>query len=154
MAFQTRARPISRAVRHVLDSPGARPLRFAGTGVTAGGLQLILLAVLTAHGWDALRGNLVAFLIAAQFNFAVSSLVTWRDRPSGSLLRRWMLFHVSIAVMAGLNMAVFAVAHDLVPTLVASALGIAAGACGNYVAGDRLVFRARTPKQISTGIAA
>lgn len=154
MIFQTRSRTIFHTVRQVLDSPAARPVRFAGTGVTAGGLQLVLLAVLTGHGWDAFPGNLVAFLIAAQFNFAVSSLVTWRDRLGGSLLRRWMLFHVSIAVMAGLNMAVFAVVRGLVPTLAASALGIAAGACGNYVAGDRLVFRAGTPKQMSTGIAA
>jgi putative flippase GtrA len=47
--------------------------------------------------------------------------------------------------MAAVNMATFAVLHALVPTLVASAAGIATAAMGNYLAGDRIVFRARAP---------
>jgi putative flippase GtrA len=127
-------------------------MRFAGTGVTAGGLQLILLATLTAHGWDTFLANLTAFLVAAQFNFLMSSVVTWRDRaPTGSLWRRWILFHGSIAVMAALNMVVFLAARHLVPALFASVLGIAAGACGNYVAGDRLIFRP-TSREATTSL--
>lgn len=132
----------SRPIHGLLDSTLARPLRFAGTGIAAGGLQLTLLAVLTAHGWEALPANIVAFLTAAQFNFVLSNVLTWRDRTlTDSIRRRWLLFHASIAVMALLNMLVFVALHDLVPTFVASALGIAAGACGNYAAGDRFVFR-------------
>ncbi len=132
----------SRVIHGFLESPAARPLRFAGTGVAAGTLQLVLLAILTTYGWDALLANLTAFLVAAQFNFLLSNVLTWRDRdPTHSLHRRWMLFHASIALMAVLNMLVFAASRDLVPVIAASVLGIAAGACGNYLTGDRLIFR-------------
>jgi putative flippase GtrA len=141
---------LSHLTRGLLDSPVARPLRFAGTGVAAGGLQLTLLAVLTARGWDTLPANVVAFVVAAQFNFLMSNVVTWRDRQlTGSIRRRWLLFHASIAVMALVNMLVFVAARDLVPALAASALGIAAGACGNYLAGDRLIFRQPSPVAFS-----
>ena len=142
---------LSLLTRGLLDSPVARPLRFAGTGVAAGGLQLTLLAVLTARGWNTLPANVVAFVVAAQFNFLMSNVVTWRDRQlTGSIRRRWLLFHASIAVMALVNMVVFVAARDLVPALAASALGIAAGACGNYLAGDRLVFRQPSSVTLST----
>ncbi len=142
MISHTPPRSFSHLMRGLLDSPLARPLRFAGTGVAAGGLQLSLLALLTARGWDALPANIVAFLTAAQFNFVMSTVVTWRDRHvTGSIRRRWLLFHASIAVMALVNMVVFVAARSVVPALAASALGIIAGACGNYVAGDRLIFR-------------
>jgi len=138
-------------MRGLLDSPIARPLRFAGTGVAAGGLQLTLLAVLTARGWDTLPANVVAFLVAAQFNFLMSNVLTWRDRQlTGSIRRRWLLFHTSIAVMALVNMLVFVAVRGLVPALAASALGIAAGACGNYLAGDRLIFRQASTAALSS----
>lgn len=142
MTSHIRSNSWYRPIHGLLDSPFTRPLRFAGTGIAAGGLQLTLLAVLTAHGWEALPANVVAFLTAAQFNFVMSNVLTWRDRAlTDSIRRRWLLFHASIAVMALLNMLVFVALHGLVPTVVASALGIAAGACGNYAAGDRLIFR-------------
>jgi putative flippase GtrA len=58
------------------------------------------------------------------------------------LWRRWATFHVSIAGMALLNMLVFAAARAAVSHLLAAALGICAGALGNFFIGDRLVFRA------------
>ena len=123
-------------------SPAARPLRFAGTGGVAGALQLLLLAFLTHRGWNALLANGLAFLLAAQVNFALSLTLTWHDRcVSGSLTRRWLLFHGSIAAMALVNMLTFAAVRSFLPTLAASVTGIAAGAVGNYLAGDRLVFR-------------
>jgi putative flippase GtrA len=132
-------------------SPAARPLRFVGTGGTAGAVQLLLLGVLTAHGWNAVLANGVAFLLAAQVNFALSLTVTWRDRHPEStrsgpatvawVTRCWLLFHGSIAAMAIVNMLTFAAARSFLPTLAASVTGIAAGAVGNYLAGDRLVFR-------------
>ncbi len=126
----------------ILSSPSIRPLRFAGTGMAAGTFQLALLFAFVHIGWHALAANVAAFLLAAQVNFALSSALTWRDRqPSRALWRRWLLFHGSIATMALVNMLVFLLARAVVPTLVASMLGIAAGAAGNYFAGDRLVFR-------------
>ncbi len=63
---------------------------------------------LTRYGWPTLPANAVAFLLAAQVNFALSSTFTWRDRSAGrGLRRRWLAFHVSIASMAVVNMLVF-----------------------------------------------
>jgi putative flippase GtrA len=143
--------PSLNRLRPLLLSSAARPLRFAGTGGLAGATQLILLALMTRHGWNAIAANAVAFLLAAQVNFALSMTFTWRDRfESGSLFRRWLMFHGTIALMALVNMAVFIVARSLVPTLMASAMGIAAGAVGNYLAGDQLVFRKASDSDPST----
>jgi putative flippase GtrA len=130
-------------LRDLLLSPAVRPLRFAGTGGTAGALQLFLLTLLTSHGWNAVLANAFAFLTATQVNFALSLSLTWRDRcGAGSLHRRWLLFHGSIAVMALVNMLTFMAARSFLPLTAAALAGIAAGAVGNYLAGDRLVFRA------------
>lgn len=129
-----------------------RPRRFAITGATAGATQLALLAVLTHYGWAGLTANVAAFLVAAQINFALSSRFTWRDRREGrGLRRRWLTFHVSILGMACLNMLVFAIARPYLPDLLASAAGILAAASGNYLIGDRLVFRAAPPHDDRAG---
>ncbi|GAC1521905.1 MAG: hypothetical protein NVS2B16_29620 [Chloroflexota bacterium] len=71
-----------------------------------------------------------------------SLTVTWHDRSTpGSLIRRWVLFHGSIALMACVNMLVFVMVRPVIPLLAASLTGIAAAALGNYVVSDRLVFR-------------
>jgi putative flippase GtrA len=137
----SRLTPLARYTA-LLHAGAARPLRFALTGGLAGLVQLTLLALLTRHGWPSLTANLVAFLLAAQVNFAVSMTFTWRDRRHGQRIwRRWLLFHGAIAGMAALNMLIFALARMAMPDLAASALGILAGAVGNFLAGDRLVFR-------------
>jgi putative flippase GtrA len=116
----------------------------------AAATQLLLLALLTSYGWDALLANALAFLLAAQLNFALSQAFTWRDRRgSGSLLHCWLLYHGSIAAMALLNLLVFVLMRPVVPILVASALGIAVAGVGNYLAGDRLVFH-RPPDVLNT----
>ena len=133
-----------RAVRNALLSEVARPWRFAATGGVAGLAQLGLLALFTHHGWQPIMANAVAFLLAAQLNFALSSLFTWHDRrPASGLPRRWLFYHASIAGMALVNMAVFTVAQTVVPPLPSSLLGIAVASIGNFLAGDRLVFGTR-----------
>jgi putative flippase GtrA len=117
-----------------------------GTGGTAGAVQLTLLALLTRYGWDALAANVVAFLLAAQLNFALSVTLTWRDRtPNRSWIRatarRWQLFHGSIALMALVNLLTFGIARSFLLALPAALAGIAAGGVGNYLIGDRFVFR-------------
>jgi putative flippase GtrA len=145
------ARPIQFALARVshsgtflLCSQRARPARFVITGGLAGLTQLVLLKILIDHGWNGFVANAVAFVLAAQLNFLLSSLFTWRDRFQGrSLGRRWLVFHASIATMAVVNMAIFAVARLALPDLVASAVGICVAAVGNFFLGDRLVFRRR-----------
>lgn len=88
---------------------------------------------------------MLAFLLAAQVNFVLSGLFTWRDRRTIlSWPRRWLLFHGSIAGMAVVNMLVFALSRLLLPDLAASAMGIAVAAAGNFLLGDLVIFRART----------
>src|SRR5690349_1166057 len=97
-------RELLQHVRALLLSAGARPLRFACTGGLAGLTQLNLLAILIRHGWHPLPANMVAFLIAAQLNFALSYLFTWRDRPTTRTpWQSWLMFHGSIAGMAVIN---------------------------------------------------
>src|SRR2546423_9656275 len=128
-------------LRAALLSRVARPLRFALTGGLAGLLQLGLLALLTGRGWPAALANAIAFLLAGQVNFALSTTLTWRDRRmTAPLWRRWLLFHGSIAAMAGVNGLVFLAVRTVLPPLLASAAGIAVAAGGNFLLGDRLVF--------------
>jgi putative flippase GtrA len=132
-----------------LLTTAARPLRFAATGLTAGLVQLGLLAVLTGLGWPDLAADVVAFALAAQINFALSARFTWRDRVDARpLWRRWLAFHGAIAGMALVNLAVFALARTALPAVAASAAGIAAAAVGNFVLGDRVVFR---PQRVGVG---
>jgi putative flippase GtrA len=135
----------TRALRSLL-SERARPLRFAVTGGLTGVLQLALLALLTRHGWNAIPANAVALLLSTQVNFALSHLFTWRDRRphAGTLpivVMRWVAYQGSVAGTALLNMLVFVAARAVLPPLVASAAGLAAAASGNFVIGDRFVFR-------------
>jgi putative flippase GtrA len=51
-----------------------------------------------------------------------------------------VLFHVSISLMAAVNMVTFLVPRGLMAAPLASLAGIAAGATGNYLLGDRVVF--------------
>jgi putative flippase GtrA len=126
-----------------LLSAGARPLRFALTGGGAGLVQLGLLALLTGRGWPVASANAVAFLLAAQVNFVLSTTLTWRDRgTTAPLWRRWLMYHGSIVAMAAVNGLVFLAARTALPPVPASATGIAAAGLGNFLLGDRLVFRA------------
>lgn len=127
---------------------GPRLARFAYTGAFAGVIQLALLQLWTMHGWDALLANTVAFLVSAQVNFLLSARFIWRDRHAShhrteTLLRRWLAFHGAIFGTALLNQGVFVVAQLALPALVASGLGIAAGALVNFVVQDRFVFAAQ-----------
>jgi dolichol-phosphate mannosyltransferase len=133
----------------LLFSERIRPLRFAITGGAAAIVQLCLLATLTHQGWNSALANITSFLLAAQVNFALSALFTWRDRrpaagaaPS-ALRARWAMFHASIAGTALLNQLVFLAARAVLPTLVASALGIATSSLINYATGNWLVFPVR-----------
>lgn len=137
-------RDLTQLGRALLFSAGARPLRFACTGGLAGLTQLSLLALLLRHGWHPQGANALAFLVAAQFNFVLSYLFTWHDRPATrKLWRSWIMFHGSIAGMAVINMLAFTGARMVLPPLIASAVGIGVAAIGNFTLGDRLVFRAR-----------
>ncbi len=132
----------------LIRTRGPRLARFACTGGLAAVIQLGLLHLWTARGWNAIVANAVAFFVAAQVNFALSATVTWGDRrdalhPRETLLRRWLSFHGTIFSTALLNQAIFALARTAMPDLPAAGFGIAAAAFVNFVMLDRVIFRPR-----------
>ena len=151
-AYRPAAAPSAGGLWARLYARQARPLRFAITGGVCGLFQLALLALLTRKGGQPLPANGVAFLAAAQLNFALSSMFTWRDRRGErSLIRRWLAFHGSIAGMAVVNLLVFTAMRPTLPDLPAAVAGIGVAAIGNFIIGDRLVFRVRREGTRRTG---
>ncbi len=121
-------------------------MRFLATGGVCAVVQLALLAVLLPYA-HAIGANVIAFLLSAQLNFAISQTFTWRDRDTGgsgrgTLARRWLTFHATIATTFVLNMTVFALAQLVIPHLPAAALGILAASAINFLINDRWTFRA------------
>ncbi|WP_165423236.1 GtrA family protein [Ktedonosporobacter rubrisoli] len=126
----------------------ARPVRFLCIGGITGLLQLALLNMWLRWGWGELPANSVAFLLSAQVNFALSHLFTWRDRSISSgeaptLLKRWIMFHGSIAGTALLDLLLFTLSSRYLPAFLASALGICGAAWINFMVMNRVVFRAQ-----------
>jgi putative flippase GtrA len=124
----------------------ARFLCFAFTGGIAAVVQLAILDGLTDLRWGPFPADFLALLISTQVNFALSYVLTWRDRrPRRNtvriVLQRWAAYQASASAAALLNLAVFLVGQTDLHLLVASALGTASAAGLNFVAGDRLVFR-------------
>lgn len=123
-------------------SPQARLLRFVVSGVISAMFQFAVLLSLLDAGWNRFPANLAGMVVGAQASFVLGCLFTWRDREEKlTLRRRWALFHISIAGTAVINVAVFTLSQMVVPTIVASALGIGIAAIGNFLAGDKLIFR-------------
>ncbi len=126
-------------------SDSARWFRFACTGGLGAVVQLILLKIMTAYGWNPILANAIAFLVSAQVNFLFNSLFTWGDRRAHASFnvwfRRWLTFHSTIAGTAILNMLIFTIAHLFVPTLIASVLGIVCASFINFMSMNKLVFK-------------
>ncbi|MBI5946791.1 MAG: GtrA family protein [Chloroflexi bacterium] len=128
-------------------APIPRPARFAVVGAACAGFQLLLLHLLVQSGMESALANGIAFVASAQANFALSAMVTWPDRPHLHVRygwpRRLARFNLAVAIGAVINESVFLLADPAVHYLVASMLGIVAGASFNFVIGDRWVFAAR-----------
>jgi putative flippase GtrA len=138
--------------RILLFSQRTRPIRFIITGGISACVQLGFLYVLTRYALNPNLANALAFLLSAQVNFLLSSLFTWGDRrPSKkrTLLQRWVTFHGSIVGTAVLNALVFAVAHQFLPTLIASASGILVAAFVNFFMMNKLIFRSKKEKTLT-----
>jgi len=111
-------------------------------------VQLAALDILLDWRCPPVLADAVALLPSTQVNFVLSYLFTWRDRrplpgTPHRILGRWAAYQGSAGCAALLNVAFFVVARTHLHAPVASALGIAVAALANFVAGDRVVFRAR-----------
>jgi glycosyltransferase involved in cell wall biosynthesis/putative flippase GtrA len=130
----------------LLFSDAARPLRFICIGGFAGLTQLLLLSLLTHLGCLEVLANAIAYVLSAQVNFLLSTFFTWHDRQNDAygkktMLARWLTFHGSIIGTGLLNMLVFVFARTVLPSLLASALGIAGAAVANFFLFNHFVFR-------------
>jgi cellulose synthase/poly-beta-1,6-N-acetylglucosamine synthase-like glycosyltransferase/putative flippase GtrA len=89
----------------------------------------------------------VGFFLAAQLNFVLSSLVTWRDRPAlraQSVAARWLAYNATALVSLGINTLIFAGVHEAVGILPAAILGVAGGMVFTFLVCNTLVFRPRS----------
>jgi putative flippase GtrA len=120
-------------------------VRFAGVGGFCGAIQLALFVAGEWLGFNALTANIIAYLLSAQVNFALSERFIWGDRRlhrcGGALARRWLSFHSSIAGKFLLSQAVFLAARTALPDVAASAAGIGISALVNFAIQDRVTFR-------------
>jgi len=148
MIGTTRARPIRGALQHL-----ARPLRFGAVGLTCSAIQLGLLAAFVHLGVRHDPANFIALALSTQFNFLLSSLIIWPDRPVSServktIAQRLIAFNAISITTLLINEGVFAVADRFMPYLLAGVLGIAVAAPINYFIEHFLIFR--TPEGTPT----
>jgi len=95
-------------------------------------------------GWGAGVAYALALAVAVQFNFVVSQLLVWPDRPvkltASDLARRWLSFHLMIALSLVINFVCFALAIAYVPDLVATVVAVIASTAIKFLSLDRYTF--------------
>lgn len=132
-------------VTRLAGSHAVRPIRFAVVGAITFGLQIVLLGIFTSAGLGSLIAYVVALAISVQFNFVVSQLLVWHDRPVSRaprrLAHRWATFHGAIGLSLVINVVAFALAEPFMPVLAAAVVGLAASTVIKFLSLDRLVFR-------------
>jgi putative flippase GtrA len=107
-------------------------------------LQFGLLQLFEAPGLDPNIAYALALAVAVQFNFVVSQLLVWPDRPVrvtlGDVFRRWVSFLAMIALSLVINLAAFVIARAFVADLPAAVIGVAASTVVKYLSLDRYTF--------------
>jgi putative flippase GtrA len=120
-----------------------RPAQFVTIGGVCALAQLGLLAVLQETTGLGSWSNALAFIAAAQLNFALNYTVTWRDRMMPGLwvfLRQLAGFNLLVAAGLPLNQGAYLLAEMFVPYLVAGAIGIGVTTLAKYLIADRWIF--------------
>jgi putative flippase GtrA len=130
---------------HVTRKHAARPLRFGIVGAVTFGLQYLLLSLLTSSGVTPAVAYLIALAVAVQFNFIVSQLLVWHDRPMsltvGRVANRWATFHAMIAVSLVVNFIAFVLLEPYLGNLGASLGAIVFSTIIKFFSLDRVVFK-------------
>ena len=107
-------------------------------------LQYALWQLFEAPGLDPVVAYALALAVAVQFNFVVSQLLVWPDRPVhitlGDVFRRWISFLSMIALSLVINFIAVAIAQAYVVQLAAAAIGVAASTVVKYLSLDRYTF--------------
>ena len=123
-------------------------VRFIMVGGVASFVQLTLLYVIQLSGIPKLLANFFAFEISTQVNFALSYLITWRERTpenptSRYILQRLFAFNGMAITTLVINMSVFALMLLYVHFLIAGAVGIIAATATNFIVSSWFIFRRR-----------
>lgn len=112
-------------------------------------MQVALLKLFELPGLVPVAAYALALAVAVQFNFVVSQLLVWHDRPVGLTARRvfdrWVSFHAWIAFSLVVNLATFAIAQLFVSDIFATVLAVATSTVIKFVLLDRLTFRPPPP---------
>jgi putative flippase GtrA len=107
-------------------------------------LQYGLLKLFEAPGLGPVAAYALALFFAVQFNFVVSQLLVWPDRPLhltvGAVFRRWLSFLAMIALSLVINFVGFALAQPFIGDLPATVLAVAASTVIKYLSLDRYTF--------------
>ena len=133
------------AAREAAKVLGMRWLKFNFVGALGIGVQLAVLATLTALGLGYLSATALAVEAAVLHNFLWHERMTWRERatPLRPMLGRLLRFHLAnglISLLGNLLLMRLLVGAMHLPVLWANLAAI--GACGvvNFLVSDRLVF--------------
>src|SRR5688572_4457008 len=121
-----------------------RFFRFAAAGTGGFIIQVAAMAALTALNVHYLVATAIAVEAAILANFVQHQRWTWKDRP-GSTLERLLQFNALTSVTSIFG-SIFVTAYFVealgVPPVAANVVSIVALSLINFVAADRLVFRA------------
>ena len=136
---------LATAIDHLLGRV-PRLVRFGFVGGTCSLLQLVFLEMLVQFNLELHLANILAFLISTQLNFALSSLITWRDRLAPHerptlLVRRLAGYNGLALISLTVNQIVFTIAALSINYLAAATLGILVGMIVNYTVSGKLIFR-------------
>jgi len=127
-----------------------RWLRFTAVGIVGFIVQLAALWVLTNRlHFHYLAGTVMATELAILLNFFNHEWWTWSDRPAGGqeAIRRLVRFHVAngaISLAAGALMMPLLIELGRLHYLIANVITVGVCSVANFVAADRIVFRAGT----------
>ena len=104
-----------------------------------------MLSLLTSANVVPAVAYLIALAVAVQFNFIVSQLLVWHDRPMsltvGRVANRWATFHAMIAVSVVVNFIAFVLLEPHLGNLGASLGALVFSTVIKFFSLDRLVFK-------------
>ncbi|RJQ28494.1 MAG: GtrA family protein [Peptococcaceae bacterium] len=134
-----------------IRSRRVRFLKFLAVGASAAAINLGFLFLLVRHmgldtPFEQNIANALSMELSVIYNFAVSREITWGDtrREKGlNLFVQVLSFHAAVGASVLLRLALFPLLQLLgVFYLLNAAAGIGAGAVLNFMAYDRIVFKA------------
>jgi putative flippase GtrA len=130
------------AVAHKLV-PRKKMTTFGLIGLAIFVMGGIILNLLVFLGFSPQVANLIQAVISVESNFFLNNALTWRDRRSASLLRRWWRYHLGkVFITIPLNQVFFEIGYQVSgSTTVAYVIATGLITLFNYFLNEFFVFR-------------